>query len=291
MTYRNIFNRRYNNSNNAHNNSDYVHYYGISLLDDLHNYFPDTLYNSSRFTNVQQLLNYIQLMTRRRFNLYDNALTQYNNETRDNINNYSTSIPQTYIRRPPVYYTTHYPTATATTNINTQVNTTSDINTNSMSDNATNTTEISDATNTTQTNLSSAARTIRTLNDILSLFSATQPYTDNTIDYATIISTLEPVIIAPTQSQIQEATRLYTYNIHDINNHNISNDNLEQTNTNNNDICSICQYNFTNGDEVREIMYCHHSFHNQCISTWFRLNTKCPICRHDIRLIDSDDDI
>lgn len=33
--------------------------YGIGLLDDLHNFFPDILYNRGRFHNVQDLLHYI----------------------------------------------------------------------------------------------------------------------------------------------------------------------------------------------------------------------------------------
>jgi hypothetical protein len=55
----------------------YVRVYEIPLLDDIHNYFPDILYNSSRFVGVQDLLLYIQEQTRSRFNLFDYGQRQY----------------------------------------------------------------------------------------------------------------------------------------------------------------------------------------------------------------------
>lgn len=44
--------------------------YGVQLLDDLHNYFPELLYNSGRFQSVQEVLQYITSVTRRRFDLF-----------------------------------------------------------------------------------------------------------------------------------------------------------------------------------------------------------------------------
>ena len=55
----------------------YVRVYEIPLLDDIHNYFPDILYNSSRFVGVQDLLHYVQEQTRARFNLFDYGQRQY----------------------------------------------------------------------------------------------------------------------------------------------------------------------------------------------------------------------
>ena len=55
----------------------YTRVYEIPLLDDIHNYFPDILYNSSRFVGVQDLLQYIQQQTRTRFNLFDYGQRQY----------------------------------------------------------------------------------------------------------------------------------------------------------------------------------------------------------------------
>ena len=59
------------------NPTPYVYYYGIGLLDDLHNYFPAVLYDSGRFLTVQDLLGYIQLQTQQRFNLFTNATRNF----------------------------------------------------------------------------------------------------------------------------------------------------------------------------------------------------------------------
>jgi len=55
----------------------YTRVYEIPLLDDIHNYFPDILYNSTRFLTVQDLLQYVQQQTRARFNLFDYGQRQY----------------------------------------------------------------------------------------------------------------------------------------------------------------------------------------------------------------------
>jgi hypothetical protein len=56
---------------------NYQTVYGVSLLDDLHNYFPRILYNPQQFHTVPDLLAYVQQTTRTRFNLFDNGLRQY----------------------------------------------------------------------------------------------------------------------------------------------------------------------------------------------------------------------
>jgi hypothetical protein len=47
-----------------------------------------------------------------------------------------------------------------------------------------------------------------------------------------------------------------------------------------NTVCAICQEGVTCATRLRE---CGHSFHGQCISEWFTMNTRCPVCRWDIR--------
>jgi phage-related minor tail protein len=56
---------------------NYQTVYGVTLLDDLHNYFPRILYNPQQFQTVPDLLLYLQQTTRTRFNLFDNGLRQY----------------------------------------------------------------------------------------------------------------------------------------------------------------------------------------------------------------------
>jgi hypothetical protein len=45
--------------------------------------------------------------------------------------------------------------------------------------------------------------------------------------------------------------------------------------------CAICQEDVACATRLRA---CGHSFHSQCISQWLGMNTRCPVCRHDIRL-------
>lgn len=71
---------------------------------------------------------------------------------------------------------------------------------------------------------------------------------------------LDPVPVVPTQEQIQTATE----------NHIMATDTT----------CAICQEQVTCATRIR---HCGHCFHSQCIHEWFTMNTRCPICRHDIR--------
>jgi hypothetical protein len=71
---------------------------------------------------------------------------------------------------------------------------------------------------------------------------------------------LDPVPVVPTREQIQRAT----------DNH------IQVTDV----TCAICQEPVTCATRIRR---CGHSFHSQCIHEWFTMNTRCPICRHDIR--------
>ena len=57
--------------------SSYQTVYGVGLLDDIHNYFPELLYSSASFTTVPQVLSYIQAQTRRRFNLFSYGREQF----------------------------------------------------------------------------------------------------------------------------------------------------------------------------------------------------------------------
>lgn len=68
------------------------------------------------------------------------------------------------------------------------------------------------------------------------------------------------VPVVPTAQQIQAATEEHI--------------NLQDT------VCSICQEQLESGTRIRS---CGHCFHTDCIGQWFTMNTRCPMCRHDIR--------
>lgn len=71
---------------------------------------------------------------------------------------------------------------------------------------------------------------------------------------------LDPVPVVPTRDQITAATENHVGV-------------TDQT-------CAICQEAVTCATRIRA---CGHCFHSQCIHEWFSMNTRCPICRHDIR--------
>lgn len=71
---------------------------------------------------------------------------------------------------------------------------------------------------------------------------------------------LDPVAVVPTTEQVQQATETHIQT-------------AETT-------CAICQESVTCATRLR---VCGHCFHGQCIDEWFTMNTRCPICRHDIR--------
>jgi len=45
-----------------------------------------------------------------------------------------------------------------------------------------------------------------------------------------------------------------------------------------NETCSICFEEVGKGVQLN----CEHVYHEQCIGTWFRKKTTCPMCRYDI---------
>ncbi len=83
---------------------------------------------------------------------------------------------------------------------------------------------------------------------------------------------LEPIVVNPTQSQIEIATRRVRYC-----------DILTPTNTS----CPISLDNFNDNDMVTIIRFCGHIFNTEHLNTWFQSNCRCPICRYDIRRYNS----
>jgi hypothetical protein len=78
---------------------------------------------------------------------------------------------------------------------------------------------------------------------------------------------LDPVPVLPTRQQIHAATDM----------------GIATTDT----TCVICQETVSSATRIRG---CGHCFHAACIDEWFTLNTRCPVCRHDIRNLQSGSD-
>ncbi len=71
---------------------------------------------------------------------------------------------------------------------------------------------------------------------------------------------MDPVVVVPTPEQIRAATEAHVRVVDTT--------------------CAICQDGVTCATRIR---HCGHSFHPQCIGEWLTMNTRCPVCRHDVR--------
>ncbi|XP_030512545.1 RING-H2 finger protein ATL52-like [Rhodamnia argentea] len=47
------------------------------------------------------------------------------------------------------------------------------------------------------------------------------------------------------------------------------------------ELCAICLSEFEEGEELRTLPECLHSFHAPCIDMWLYSHTSCPMCRSD----------
>ncbi len=225
--------------------------YPIQLLNDLHNHFPDILYNPGRFQNVQDLLLYIRTVAND--SPYQRGYREYNRQVARRVQ----TVPQvisTVIDIPvpvtatPLQSVPLQSTATRATPVQATVRTT--------------TRQAAPQTNLNGL-LSNNQLLINTLlggmfGDLLDV-----PIRTNIQDFLN-----ERVPVRPTTEQIENATLLYT-----------TSRNLE-------DNCAICQDTIETGQEVRKLHHCLHSFHRECIDTWFLEDVHCPTCRHDIREVE-----
>jgi hypothetical protein len=78
----------------------------------------------------------------------------------------------------------------------------------------------------------------------------------------------DPVVIYPTASQIETATRRVLYR-----------DIVTPINSS----CPISMENFNDNETVTIIRHCGHIFNIDELATWFQSNCRCPVCRYDIR--------
>lgn len=51
--------------------------------------------------------------------------------------------------------------------------------------------------------------------------------------------------------------------------------------------CPICLYDIKPGDMIRQLGSCSHSFHRSCIDLWLLRHADCPLCKRQVRKVDS----
>jgi hypothetical protein len=207
----------------------YVHFYDVHLLDDLHNFFPALLYDQQQFNSVPDVFRYVNQQMDRQFNTFNRGQREYN---------------QTHPRIAPRRVVTRAPPTTSPLYTTLRLSSLGGLG--SLGD-------LGDMDS-------------RIANSSLSEYIASLLQIPMEGVPVGTRAAMEPVVVAPTQAQIDSATTLRAALVAD-----------EQS------ACSICQESYTDGQAVRTITHCSHKFHKNCIDTWFSRNVHCPDCRHDIR--------
>lgn len=46
--------------------------------------------------------------------------------------------------------------------------------------------------------------------------------------------------------------------------------------------CPVCLSVFADGEEVKQLTACKHSFHVACIDMWLNSHSNCPVCRASV---------
>lgn len=236
--------------------------YHIQLLNDLHNYFPELLYNPRRFQNIQDVLGYIRSVAE--VSPYDIGLQMYNNNRpinqrvqqapplpmRHNVTTVPNNIPPIAPSPTP---TLHPLPAGAGIPINSTIPQTFV----TMFD------EIP-TTQGTRVRMTMNNNTNALMNTLLGgLFGDIMGGMGNGINLNSFLN--ERVLVYPTNDEIENASNTF------------------RATRRQDDICAICQEDIENNQQVRRLTHCNHYFHQDCIDTWFRGNVHCPTCRHDIR--------
>lgn len=236
--------------------------YPIQLLNDLHNWFPDILYNPGRFQNVQDLLEYIRQGAN--INPFTHGLQFYNARQRNgNNSSQSSNINPDNIARYQSAASrgnSYVPRPSRNVSSNDLVGYRIPVSDSDVS-------QILGRLN----NISPVTFRFSNNNDRLpSIFDNIQIPLGNPLHQLFSSTMLEnflnqSVIIRPSEDDINRTTTTsIAPNIQD-------------------DICTICQDNIEEGQNMRKINHCNHYFHQDCIDTWFEGNVHCPTCRYDIR--------
>jgi len=261
--------------------------FNLGLLDDLHNYFPDLLYNSGRFHTVQDVLTYIQQQAKSRFNLFDYGARQYARTAQTTVTSNVVIEPVVTIDQTtgrctcsPFLWNGEYPVTRLSEPSNTcPICMPPEIMTPQRPAPVLTTTNpppiisrTRPRTHFSPTTLfytqepeflepSPSTTELSAMNSLLSLLSLPMGQT--------IYNTMENVIVRPTQAQITAATSILTVS-----------DTSDST-------CTVCQETIEPDVPVRRINQCEHQFHKACIDRWFERSVFCPMCRQDIRNVRS----
>ena len=66
--------------------------------------------------------------------------------------------------------------------------------------------------------------------------------------------------------------------------YNYTNNIIKDEDSNKNKVCCICLDNFENPTSIK-VLECNHIFHRNCINSWLKNKTNCPICRKNTKYL------
>jgi hypothetical protein len=243
--------------------NNYTSIFRVGILDDLHNYFPDLLYNSDRFRSVQDVLRYIQRGARTQFNPFEQGLREYN---RNNHIVQPTQIPvvDSRITRD----VSSEPQRVSFTSSNMSVPQQVPLTTSNIPETPV---RVRAAAGTGEAPQTPAPIRRRPMTYVWADSLIPNRYENNLIDTSMLTNlftmalnqNFTDVPVVPTNDQVDSATTLGRSDVAEP--------------------CAICQDVMENSQSIRRINRCQHAFHRSCIDTWFESGVTCPICRIDIR--------
>ena len=233
--------------------------YSIALLNDLHHHFPDLLYRPRRFQNVPDVLAYIISVANA--NPYQHALSQYDRASREQkeeehnsesidaiVRALYGSVPNPPVR--PVGIGASYPVG---------IGASYPVGIGGTSYHRSSFGSILPSRRMQSVPIQSNNAAASLLTTFISGVMG-DPIVPNLQSFLD-----QPVIIHPTEQQLEQATT------------------VTMALRTQNDACAICQDMIEEGQTMRILNYCTHSFHRDCIDTWLGRHVTCPTCRHDIR--------
>lgn len=245
--------------------NNYETLYGVHLLDDLHNFFPALLYDSSSFRSVQDVLGYIQRQSRARFDLFSYGLREYQSSHSPAQNLRFSS--RTLSNLQSIGQLSHSNLAHGPVRVEINLDQTEDNDADTESEDEAQAPSPSRGSSpllTTTPETAIASLLLQMLSSSREIPSLTtrnilMPLLGQRNQF------LEPVVVRPTVEQVEQNTTVGRV----ASDQDIS--------------CSICQDTLQPEQEGRKLNACGHWFHKTCIDTWFERAVHCPVCRHDIR--------
>jgi len=270
----------------------YEHVYGFDIFDTIHNFFPEIMYDTDLFTNDMETWFRYRLsvlfpaMYTRQQNLYriyrsNTVRSEYDNWRQSNDSFITRPVPMRFgpasssrnrvntqrnIPRTNSIPATPIAAQTSRTGINSRINQPYPVQTNPMPSQPMEFRRVVRTPNVIQPSPESLLISILNpeIRNEMSILSNLATHLWRDMDSQEIYT---DVLVAPSAQHIERASTIQ-----------------ENSQIPPETVCAICQDHETSTPtNTWRILHCHHSFHTNCIDTWFEQNVHCPVCRTDIR--------